>query len=160
MNDQPNPIPEEYGAVTPYLIVDEGAADAIAFYRKAFGATEHTRLDGPNGQVMHAELRIGDSMVMLADACPGMGFKGPKSCGGTAVSLCLYVTDVDDVFPRAVAAGATVVKPLEDQFYGDRSGTVTDPFGHVWTIGSRKEILTPEEIRRRAAAAFGEGEQA
>lgn len=156
MSDSVNPIPEDYGTVTPYLIVDDGN-EAIAFYQKVFGATERMRIAGPGGGVGHAEIQFGDSVVMLADAFPDMGFKSPKSYGGTPVSTCLYVSNVDEVYAAAVEAGAQVVKPLENQFYGDRSGTVVDPFGHVWTVASRIEVLTPEEIQQRAAAAFGGG---
>ena len=157
MSDKTNPIPADYGTVTPYLIVD-GANDAIAFYQKVFGATERMRIGGRGDVVGHAELQFGDSVIMLADAFPDMGFKSPKAYGGTPVSTCLYVANADEVFATAVEAGAVVVKPLENQFYGDRSGTVADPFGHVWTIASRIETLTPEEIQQRAAAAFGGGQ--
>jgi PhnB protein len=145
------PIPEGYHTATPYLIV-RGAAEAIEFYREAFAAQESMRVGGPGGKIGHAEIRIGDSPIMLADEMPEMGFRGPQSLGGTPVVLVLYVEDADAVFGRALAAGATVVKPLQDQFYGDRSGTVADPFGHLWTISTHKEDLSPEEIRRRAEA--------
>lgn len=157
MSDTTNPIPEDYGTLTPYLIVD-GANEAIAFYQEVFGASERLKIGGPGGIVGHAELQIGNSVIMLADAFPDMGFKSPKAYGGTPVSTCLYVANADEVFAAAVDAGAVVLKPLADQFYGDRSGTVTDPFGHVWTIASRIETLTPEEIQQRAAAAFGGAE--
>src|SRR5690349_6121383 len=121
------PIPDGYHSVTPYLIVD-GAADAIAYYKKAFGATELFRMDH-EGKVGHAELKIGDSPIMLADEFPQMGYRSPKALGGTPVSIMIYVPDVDTVYQRAIDAGATEVKPLQDQFYGDRSGTLTDPFG-------------------------------
>jgi PhnB protein len=142
------PIPEGYHSVTPYLIIS-GAAAAIDFYKRAFGAKERMRMPGPSGKVMHAEIEIGDSAVMLADEFPEMGFRGPQALGGTPVSLMLYVEDADMVFNQAVAAGAKVLKPLQDQFYGDRSGTIADPYGHVWTIGTHKEDLTPKEINRR-----------
>jgi PhnB protein len=145
------PIPEGYHSITPYLIIS-GAAAAIDFYKGAFGAKERMRMPGPGDKVMHAEIEIGDSAVMLADEFPEMGFRGPQALGGTPVSLVLYVEDADKVFNQAVAAGAKVLKPLQDQFYGDRSGTVADPFGHVWNIGSHKEDLTPEEINRRFEA--------
>jgi len=144
-------IPDGYHAITPYLII-QGAAKALDFYKKAFGAAEVLRLDGGNGQVMHAEIRIGDSMVMLADEYPDMGYKGPQAYGGTPVSLMIYVENVDARFNQAVAAGAKVVKPLQDQFYGDRSGTVTDPFGHVWTIATHKEDVPLQEINQRFEA--------
>jgi len=126
------PIPDGYHTVTPYLVV-KGAASAIDFYKKAFGATELMRMAGPDGRVGHAEIRIGDSPIMLADEFPEMGFKGPQSLGGSAVGILLYVKDVDTLFNQAVAAGGKVSRPVKDQFYGDRSGTLTDPFGHVWT---------------------------
>jgi PhnB protein len=148
------PVPDGYHTVTPYLIVD-GAAKAIAFYRQAFGAEELVRMDAPGGRVGHAELQIGDSRIMLADEFPQMGAKGPKSVGGTPVHLLLYVNDCDAVFHRAVGAGATAKKPLADQFYGDRSGTVEDPFGHSWTIATHKEDVPPDEMVRRAKAAMG-----
>ncbi len=154
MSDQVSPIPEAYGRVTPYLIADN-ANDAIAFYTKVFGAVEVMRISGPGDMVGHAEFKIGDSVMMIADAFPDMGFKSPKAYGGTPVSSCLYVEDADAVFAAAVEAGATVLKPIEDQFYGDRSGTVTDPFGHVWTIASRIEELSAEEVQARAAKMFG-----
>ena len=148
------PVPDGYHSVTPYLIVD-GAAKAIAFYRQAFGAEELVRMDAPGGRVGHAELQVGDSRIMLADEFPEMGAKGPKSVGGTPVHLLLYVNDCDAVFARAVGAGATAKKPLADQFYGDRSGTVEDPFGHSWTIATHKEDVAPDEMERRAQAAMG-----
>ena len=151
----PSPVPEGYHAVTPYLIARDASA-AIEFYKKAFGAEEVYRLAMPDGRVGHAELRIGGSVVMLADEFPEMGAKSPAALGGTPVSLLLYVADSDAVAAGAVAAGAKVKRPVVDQSYGDRSGTFEDPFGHVWTIATRKENLTPEEISRRAAAAHGQ----
>ncbi len=147
-------IPDGYHSVTPYLIVRGGAA-ALAFYAEAFGAKERMRLDMPGGKIGHAEIDIGDSCVMLADEHPEMGAVSPKTIGGTAVGMCLYVEDCDAVFARAVATGATVERPLADQFYGDRSGTVVDPFGHKWTIATHKEDLTPEEIATRMASMDG-----
>ena len=144
------PIPDGYPAVTPYLIV-AGAARAIDFYKHAFGATETMRLDGPNG-LAHAEIRIGGSVVMLADESPDMGYKGPRSYGGTSVSLMLYVDAVDATFQRALDAGATQQRAVQDQFYGDRSGTLEDPFGHVWTLATHVEDVAPDEIDRRLAA--------
>jgi PhnB protein len=143
------PIPENYQRVTPYLVV-KGASAAIDYYQKVFGATVHGRMDAPGGMVGHAELMIGGSMIMLADEFPGMGFRGPKAIGGSPVSLMLYVENVDEVFKRALEAGARQVRPVADQFYGDRMGTLEDPFGHVWTIGSHIEDVSPEEMRRRS----------
>ena len=145
------PIPDGYHSVTPYLIV-KGAARALEFYQKALGAKELMRLPGPDGRVGHAEIKIGDSRIMLADECPEMSATSPQALGGTPVGLCLYVEDADAVFNRAVAAGAKVVRPVQDQFYGDRSGTLEDPFGHKWTIGTHKEDVSPEELQRRMAA--------
>ena len=150
------PIPEGYHSVTPYLVV-QGAARAIDFYKKIFGASERMRMDGPNGTIGHAEIEIDGSVIMLADEFPDMGFRGPQSIGGTPVSLMLYVQDVDDCFRRAIAAGARELQPVKDQFYGDRSGTLQDPFGHVWTVGTHKEDLSPEELRKRAEAAMKQG---
>lgn len=148
------PIPEGYRSVTPYLCID-GAVAAIEFYKRAFGAEELFRLPTPDGRIGHAELRIGDTPVMLADACDEGPLRAPPAGGGASVGLHLYVDDVDAVFQRAVAAGARVVRSLQDQFYGDRNGTVTDPWGHVWFLASHKEDLLPAEIEKRAAALFG-----
>ena len=144
-------IPDGYHSVTPYLIV-KGAARALEFYQKAFGARELMRLPGPEGKLGHAEVQIGDSRVMLADEHPGMGAVSPQALGGSPVGLCIYVEDVDAVFDRAVAAGAKVVRAVQDQFYGDRSGTVEDPFGHKWTVATHKEDVSPEEMQRRMQA--------
>ncbi len=146
------PTPPGYHTVTPYLIV-KGAAQALEFYQTAFGATLLMRMDGPEGRVMHAEIKIGDSPIMLADEAPDLGLRGPLSLGGTSASLLLYVDDVDVRFATAVAAGATVQRPVKDQFYGDRSGTLTDPFGHVWTLATHVEDVSPEEMQRRMQAA-------
>jgi PhnB protein len=146
------PIPDGYHTVTPYLIV-RGAAAAIDFYKKAFAATELFRMPAPGGKVGHAEILIGNSRIMLADEFPEMDARSPASFGGSPVGLLLYVPDVDALFQRAVAAGAAVKKPLADQFYGDRSATLTDPFGHLWTISTHKEDVSPEEMHRRMQAA-------
>ena len=148
------PIPDGYHTATPYLIVD-GAADAVEFYKKAFGATEVMRLPAPGGKLAHAEIQIGDSRIMMADEAPEMGFQGPKALGGNAVSICLYVEDVDTLFQRALDAGSKQLRPLQDQFYGDRSGTLKDPFGHVWTIATHTEDLTPEDIEKRMQGQGG-----
>jgi len=147
------PIPDGYRTATPYLIV-KGAADAIEFYKRAFGATELLRMADPQGRVGHAEIKIGDSVIMLADEHPTMGYRGPRSLGGSSVSILLYLEDVDGVFERAVKAGAKAQRPVMDQFYGDRSGTLEDPFGHVWTIATHVEDVEPEEMKRRAEAAM------
>jgi PhnB protein len=146
-------IPEGYRTATPYLIV-KGAADAIEFYKRAFGATETMRMADPQGQIGHAEIKIGDSVIMLADEHPAMGYRGPRSLGGSSVSILLYVENVDGVFERAVKAGARAQRPVMNQFYGDRSGTLEDPFGHVWTVATHVEDVAPEEMKRRAAAAM------
>ncbi len=148
------PIPDGYNTATPYLSVND-AASAIDFYKKAFGATERMRMPGPGGKVMHAELRIGDSTIMLADVFPGSGCVNPLSLDGTSISIMLYVEDVDTVVDRAVDAGAEVIRPVQDQFYGDRSGALKDPFGHRWQVATHKEDVSPEEMRRRMAA-FGQ----
>ena len=148
------PIPEGYHSVTPYLIVS-GASDAIAFYKKALGAKEVMRLADPGGKVHHAEIKIGDSRIMLADEHPEIQALSPKTVGGSPVSIHLYVEDVDAAVERAVAAGAKLVRPVADQFYGDRTGGIEDPFGYRWFIATHKEDLTMDEIRRRAAAQSG-----
>lgn len=145
-------IPEGYHTATPYLIV-KGAADAIRFYQQAFGAAELFRFPTPDGKIGHAEIKIGDSPIMLADEFPEMGYKGPQSLGGSPVSLMIYVEDVDTVFNQAVAAGATVKEAVQDKFYGDRLGTLVDPFGHVWHVSTHKEDVSPDEMERRAKAA-------
>jgi len=146
-------IPDGYRTATPYLIV-KGAAEAIEFYKRAFGATETLRMADPQGKIRHAEIRIGDSMFMLADEQPAMGYRSPHSIGGSSVSFLLYLEDVDAVFERAVKAGAKAQQPVKNQFYGDRSGTLEDPFGHVWTVATHVEDVPPEEMQRRAAAAM------
>jgi PhnB protein len=144
------PIPTGYHTVTPYLIVRNGAK-AIEFYKKAFGAVELMRFPGPNDSVMHAEVKIGDSPVMLADEMPEGGYVGPQTLGGVGVSLMVYVEDVDARFAQAVAAGATVKRPVRDEFYGDRTGTLVDPFGHVWSLATHKEDVSMEEMQQRLA---------
>jgi len=150
------PIPPGYAGVTPYLIVRD-AAQAIDFYKRAFGATEALRLLYPDGKVAHAELAIGQGFVMLAEEMAKDGYRGPQALGGTPVSLLVYVPDVDAAFARAVAAGATAQRPVADQFYGDRSGTLVDPFGHVWSIATHKEDVSAEEMSRRMQAMIASG---
>lgn len=145
------PVPDGFHTVTPYLIC-KGAAKAIEFYKEGFGATEVMRLEAPGGMIGHAEIRIGDSIIMLADEHPEMGAVSPETLGGSPASIMLYVEDVDARFDKAIQAGGTVVRPVEDQFYGDRNGTLQDPFGHKWTIGTHKEDLSQEEIEKRMAA--------
>ena len=149
-------IPDGYHAVTPYLIVNN-ATQALDFYRRAFGATESMRLVAPDGKVGHAEIRIGDSVVMLADEHPEMDCFGPQKPGGAAVSLMIYVENVDQQFKQAIAAGAKERKPLADQFYGDRSGTLEDPYGHVWTLATHIEDVAPDEITRRVQKLYAKG---
>lgn len=149
------PVPEGYHSLTPYLVVD-GAAQALAYYKQAFGATELFRMEH-DGKIAHAEMKIGDSPFMLSDEHPEQGFKGPKSLGGSAVGLMIYVDDCDAVFKQAIAAGGTETKPLQDQFYGDRSGSLKDPFGHIWTVSTHKEDVSPEEIDKRLAAMAAAG---
>jgi PhnB protein len=146
------PIPDDYRSAVPYLIVKD-AARALAFYQRAFGATEVMRLNQPDGRVGHAEMRIGKAPIMLADEFPEMGIVGPQGGGRSPVILLLYVEDVDARFNQAVAAGATVLRPVKDQFYGDRTGTLTDPFGHVWTFATHTEDVSHEEVQRRHQAA-------
>jgi PhnB protein len=150
MTEKPRHVPDGYGTLTPYIIVD-GASRAIAFYERAFAAREVMRLDGPAGRIGHAELEIAESKIMLADQFPDFGAHAPAHYGGSPVSLHLYVADADATVARAVAAGAAIVHDVADQFYGDRLGTVRDPFGHIWHVATRKENLTMEELRRRAA---------
>jgi PhnB protein len=147
-----NPIPEGYPRVTPYLIVD-GAAEAIDFYKSVFGATERMRMDGPEGKIGHAELTIDDSMIMLADEHPEVEAQSPATVGGSPVSLHVYVEDVDDVFRRAIEAGAKETSAVEDRFYGDRLGSFEDPFGHRWHVASTVEDVPPEEMEKRMKEA-------
>jgi PhnB protein len=151
-----SPIPEDYPRVVPYLIVD-GAAAAIDFYKAVLGATERFRLGGPDGKVGHAELEIGDSVIMLADEHREMDARGPKSVGGTPVSLHVYVEDADGVFARATEAGAKALRPVEDRFYGDRTGGFEDPFGHRWHVATHVEDVPEDEMSKRAAEAAASG---
>jgi PhnB protein len=150
-SDKVKPIPEGYHTVTPYLIV-KNADRALDFYKRAFGATELLRFPDPSGKIGHAEIKIGDSVIMLADEFPDRGFKSPQTLGGTTSSVMLYLEDVDAVFKRAIAAGGKEVRPVEDQFYGDRSGFLEDPFGHQWAISTHKEDVSPEEMQQRMQA--------
>jgi PhnB protein len=147
------PIPDGYHTVTPYLAVDD-AAEAIKYYKQAFGAKERVRMPTPDGKIGHAELEIGDSLIMLSDPFPQASTKSPKEIGGTSASVFLYVEDVDAVVQRAVDKGATVTMEVADQFWGDRFGTVTDPFGHVWSIATHVEDVPPAEMEERAKAAM------
>ena len=153
MPDKVKPIPEGHRTVAPYLTV-KNAEKAMAFYKDAFGAAEVYMLKVPDGRVGHAEIRLGDCIVMFADEFPEYGCKAPESLGGSAVSIHLYVPDVDAFFKRAVAAGAMERKPVMDQFYGDRSGQLEDPFGHLWWVATHKEDVAPEEIQKRVNAMF------
>ena len=145
------PVPEGYSTVTPYLIVT-GAAEAIDYYTKVFGATELMRFPGPDGKVGHAEIKIGTSIVMLADEAPDKGYRSPQSLGGSGTGIMLYVEDVDGVFDRAIAAGGKAQQAVTDQFYGDRSGSLIDPFGHMWTVATHVEDVAPDEMQRRMEA--------
>jgi PhnB protein len=147
------PIPEGYHALTPSLAV-ENAAEAIEFYKRAFGATERMRMPGPGDTVAHAELEIGDSVLMLSDPFPQSSVKPPKELGGTSVGVFMYVEDVDEVVQQAIDAGANVTMPVDDQFWGDRFGVVADPFGHSWMIATHKEDLTPEQMMERGKEAM------
>jgi PhnB protein len=145
------PVPDGYHHVTAYLIVN-GAAEALDFYKRVFGATERMRMPSPGGKIGHAEISIGDSVVMLADEHPEMGARGPRAVGGTPVSLMVYVPNADETTRAAVSAGARILRPVEDKFYGDRSGTIEDPFGHQWHISTHVEDVPEDEMQRRAAA--------
>jgi PhnB protein len=148
-------IPDGYPRVSPYLIVD-GAAAAIDFYTSVLGATERMRMPGPDGRIGHAELQLGESVIMLADEMPDMGINAPKKDGGSPVTVCVYVEDVDATFKKALAAGAKEQRPLEDQFYGDRTGQFSDPFGHNWSVQTHIEDVSPEEMGKRAAKVMAE----
>jgi PhnB protein len=145
------PIPEGYPRVMPYLCVD-GASAAIDFYSAVFGATERMRMPAPDGKLAHAELQLGDSVVALSDEYPELGARSPKAFGGSPVTMSVYVEDVDAIFERALKAGAKALRPVEDQFYGDRSGQFEDPFGHRWSVGTHIEDVSPEEMAKRAQA--------
>jgi PhnB protein len=155
MASQTRQIPEGFHTVTPYLVVHD-AAGAIDFYKQAFGAEELFRLEGPPGKIGHAEIKIGDSIIMLADEMESGNCRSPQSLGGTPVNILLYVKDVDQIFNQAVSAGAKVDMPLEDMFWGDRYGQVTDPFGHSWALATHKEDIPSEELQKRAQTAFAE----
>jgi PhnB protein len=156
MNNRVKPIPDAYRTLIPHLVV-KGASQAIEFYKKAFGAEEVSRAPGPDGKsIMHAELKLGDSRLFLVDEIPEMDCRGPNSIGGTSVTIHRYVEDVDVAFNKAVAAGAQVRMPVSDMFWGDRYGVLKDPFGHAWSLATHKEDLKPEEIGKRAQAAFSQ----
>ncbi|HYR95910.1 MAG TPA: VOC family protein [Candidatus Binatus sp.] len=156
MTSKAKPIPDGQHPLTPYLCVRD-ASRAIEFYTKAFGATESMRIAQPDGKIGHAELRIGDATIMLADEFPDFDVVSPQSLGGSPVTLHLYVADVDAFARRAVSAGAKLLRPVEDQFYGDRVGRLADPFGHVWMVATHQEDVSPEEMQRRARALYGGG---
>lgn len=151
-------IPDGYHSVTPYIICRD-AGRALDFYKLAFGAQELFRLPAPGGKIGHAEIKIGDSIVMLADEHPDFQAHSPQKYGGTPVTMLIYVQDVDKAFPQAIAAGGKETRPIKDQFYGDRSGTLTDPFGHIWTIATHKEDVTPEEMDKRFKAMMQQSQQ-
>jgi len=152
------PIPKGYHSVTPYLVVHD-AARAIDFYKRAFGAHENMRMDGPGGKIAHAELKVGDSMIMLADEMPGSGMRSPRSTGGASAGIFLYVDNVDTVFKEAVSAGAKVDAQPSDMFWGDRYGKLTDPFGHQWSVATHKEDVAPQEMVKRMKEAMAKMEQ-
>jgi len=141
-------IPKGYNSITPYLII-KGAAEAIEYYKNVFGATEVMRMAQPDGRIGHAELKVGNSHIMLADEFPEMEHRGPLSLGSSPVSMLIYVEDADSTVQRAVAAGAKILKPVQDQFYGDRSGFIQDPFGHLWGVATHKEDVSPQEMEER-----------
>lgn len=153
MGTEMSAAPSGYHTITPYLAI-EHAGEAIEFYKSVFGAIERTRMAAPDGRIGHAELVIGDSMLMLADECPEMGHKGPRALGGSPVVIHLYAADVDATVERALAAGATLIRPVDNQFYGDRTGTIADPFGHTWHIATRVEDIAPDELAKRAEVAM------
>ena len=145
-------IPDGYHSVTPYLIV-KGAAEALTFYTRALGAQELFRMPMPDGRIGHAEIKIGDSPIMLADEMPEMGYRSPQTLGGAGVSIMVYLENVDEVYKRCLSMGAKELQPLQNQFYGDRSGTFVDPFGHIWTVATHVEDVPPDEMERRAKEA-------
>ena len=153
MPNAAKPIPAGYHSVTPYLVVSD-AARAIDFYQRAFGAKQTVRMDGPDGKIGHAELKIGDSFIMLADEMAQGGARSPRSLGGTTVGIFLYVPDVDSAFKQAVSAGAKAEVPVADMFWGDRYGKLTDPFGHSWSLATHKEDVSPEEMKKRMKQAM------
>jgi PhnB protein len=153
------PIPEGYRTVTPYIVVKD-CAHAIEFYKKAFGAQEKMRMDGPEGKISHAELKIGDSMIMLSDEMPGSGMRAPQAASAPSAGIFLYVENVDKVFQQATSAGAKTDMPLADMFWGDRYGKLTDPFGHAWSLATHKEDVAPQEMARRSKEAMGQMAQA
>jgi PhnB protein len=150
------PVPDGYRSVTPYLIID-GAARALDYYKRIFGAIERMRMPGPDGKIGHAEISIGDSVIMMADEHADMGARSPRAFGGSGVGIMLYVNDVDATVKAAVAEGAKLLQPVEDKFYGDRAGSIEDPFGHLWHIGTHKEDVPADELKRRAAALSKSG---
>ena len=154
MSNKVNPIPEAYRGATPYLSVKD-ATRAIEFYKRAFGAREVMQMRQPDGRVGHAELRIGDAPIMLADEFPEINFRSPQSLGGTPVNILIYVNDVDALVDQATAAGAKLLRPVEDQFYGGRVGVIEDPFGHSWSFATHIEDVSPEEMQKRAVAKHG-----
>jgi PhnB protein len=158
MASKVNAIPQGYHSVTPYLVVDDGRR-AIEYYKQAFGAKAVVQMAGPGGKIGHAELKIGDSMIMLSDEMPGSGNRSPKSLGGSPVTIFLYVEDVDSTFNEAVKAGAKADKPPQDMFWGDRFGALTDPFGHSWALATHIEDVTPEEMKKRSEAFMAQMSQ-
>ncbi len=150
-----NPIPPLYGSVTPYLIIEE-CAQAIEFYKKVFNATEMERMETPDGKIGHTELQFGDSIIMMASEFPELNFLGPKSVGGSCVTIHLYLENVDEVFARAIEHGATEVEAPVDKFYGDRSASIIDPFGHRWSMATHTEDVSPEEMKKRVQALYPE----
>jgi PhnB protein len=148
------PIPDDYPQITPYLVID-GAAAAIDFYKEVFGTTERLRMGGPDGRIGHAELQLGNALVMLADEYPEMNIRSPRAYGGSGTNVSVYVTDVDAVHAKALSLGATEDRAVQDQFYGDRTGSFTDPWGHKWSVATHVEDVSPEEMQKRAAAMEG-----